>query len=282
AFIAVFDGHGGREAAVFARSRLWETIKKQRGFYSSDPEHVVKAIKEGFMATHRSMWKVLENWPKTRHGLPSTSGTTVTVIIIRGHKMFVAHVGDSGAVLASKEPGTKRLEAYPLTDDHKPEAPHEKRRIEDLGGSVLARNGVYRVAWERPVCHGHRGPMRRSTKTERVPFLAVSRSLGDLWSFDYFRGEFVVSPVPDVKVYTINPATDKHVILASDGLWGVVQPDDAVRCVMWYSCVNTWHPSYLPRLVSKALSRWRARKLRADNTSVIVVSFEDGGVKHDP
>jgi serine/threonine protein phosphatase PrpC len=54
---------------------------------------------------------------------------------------------------------------------------------------------------------------------------------GDLWSFDYFRGEFVVSPVPDVKVYSIDPSSDKYIILASDGLWGVVRPDEAVRCV---------------------------------------------------
>ena len=59
AFFGVFDGHGGKQAAVFARDKLWETIKKQRGFYSNDSAHVVKAIKEGFMATHRAMWKQL-------------------------------------------------------------------------------------------------------------------------------------------------------------------------------------------------------------------------------
>lgn len=58
-YIAVYDGHGGCEAAYFARGMLWNTIKKQRGFYSHDPAHVVKAIKEGFLATHRAMWKQL-------------------------------------------------------------------------------------------------------------------------------------------------------------------------------------------------------------------------------
>ena len=41
----------------------------------------------------------------------------------------------------------------------------------------------------------------------------------------------MVSPVPDVKVYNINPSTDKFAIVASDGLWGVVRPHEAVRCV---------------------------------------------------
>ena len=58
-FFAVFDGHGGRDAAIFAKHRLWATVKRQKGFHSSDEMQVVKAIKEGFMQTHRAMWKQL-------------------------------------------------------------------------------------------------------------------------------------------------------------------------------------------------------------------------------
>ncbi|KAK3736305.1 hypothetical protein QZH41_020770 [Actinostola sp. cb2023] len=280
-YIAVYDGHGGCDAAYFARGMLWNLIKKQRGFYSQDPAHVEKAIKEGFLATHQAMWKQLAQWPKTRHGLPSTSGTTAAVVIIRGRKMYVAHVGDSGVVLASQNKVTKAVHARAITSDHKPESPEEKKRIEALGGKVLARNGVHRVAWERPVVLKHRGPITRSTKTELVPFLAVARSLGDLWSFDYFHGEFVVSPVPDVKVYNINPGVDKFVIIASDGLWGVVRPDEAVRCVneSIQNVDELLNVDVSHRVVCLALSRWREQKLRADNTSVIVVFFEEGGTK---
>ena len=120
---------------------------------------------------------LLDSWPPTRHGLPSTSGTTATVVIFKGRTLYIAHVGDSGAALGrlSKE---KKLQAVPLTADHKPDVPSEKNRIESLGGKVLSRNGVPRVAWERPVHHGHKGPVRRSTQTESVPFLAISRALG--------------------------------------------------------------------------------------------------------
>lgn len=92
--------------------------------------------------------------------------------------MYVAHVGDSGVVLASQNDYDKSIKTKAITADHKPESPKEKQRIEALGGKVLARNGVHRVAWERPVFLKHRGPIRRSTKTELVPFLAVARSLG--------------------------------------------------------------------------------------------------------
>lgn len=54
---------------------------------------------------------------------------------------------------------------------------------------------------------------------------------GDLWSFDYYRGEFIVSPVPDVRVHKITPGVDKFLVIASDGLWGVMRVEEAVKFV---------------------------------------------------
>ena len=43
---------------------------------------------------------------------------------------------------------------------------------------------------------GHTGPVRRSTHIEEIPFLAVARALGDLWSYNAKDDVFVVSPDP--------------------------------------------------------------------------------------
>lgn len=59
AFFAVFDGHGGREAAHFARENLWDLLKRQRGFWSKDHSEVCAALKKGFIACHHAMWKEL-------------------------------------------------------------------------------------------------------------------------------------------------------------------------------------------------------------------------------
>lgn len=59
AFYAVFDGHGGPDAARYAQTHLWDLIKKQRGFWSSDDEEVCAAIRKGFIACHHAMWKKL-------------------------------------------------------------------------------------------------------------------------------------------------------------------------------------------------------------------------------
>ena len=58
--------------------------------------------------------------------------------------------------------------------------------------SVMNKSGVNRVVWSRPKIT-HTGPIRRSTKLDKIPFLAVARSLGDLWSFNSELNEFVVS-----------------------------------------------------------------------------------------
>jgi protein phosphatase 1D len=63
AFFAVCDGHGGREAAQFAREHLWGFIKKQKGFTSSEPARVCAAIRKGFLACHLAMWKELGKFP---------------------------------------------------------------------------------------------------------------------------------------------------------------------------------------------------------------------------
>ena len=42
---------------------------------------------------------LLEKWPKTASGLPSTSGTTASIVFVRRGKMYIGHVGDSGIIL---------------------------------------------------------------------------------------------------------------------------------------------------------------------------------------
>ncbi|XP_047451038.1 protein phosphatase, Mg2+/Mn2+ dependent, 1Da [Mugil cephalus] len=282
AFFAVFDGHGGREAAQFAREYLWEFMKKQRGFWSDCDREVCSAIRKGFVACHHAMWKKLPEWPKTLTGLPSTSGTTASVVVLRGNRMYVAHVGDSAVVLGVQDdPSVPFIRAVEVTQDHKPELPRERERIEGLGGSVIKKSGVNRVVWKRPRL-SHNGPVRRSTVIDQIPFLAVARALGDLWSYDFYSGEFVVSPEPDTSVLILDPRKHRYIILASDGLWNMVPPQEAISM-----CQNNDEEmapcgvSSARQLVSHALLRWRQRMLRADNTSAIVIALQEPGTPQD-
>lgn len=51
---------------------------------------------------------------------------------------------------------------------------------------------------------------------------------GDLWSYDFYSGEFVVSPEPDTSVVTLDPRKHRYIILGSDGLWNMVPPQEAI------------------------------------------------------
>uniref|UniRef100_A0A3B1J2D5 Protein phosphatase, Mg2+/Mn2+ dependent, 1Da n=1 Tax=Astyanax mexicanus TaxID=7994 RepID=A0A3B1J2D5_ASTMX len=256
AFYAVFDGHGGPDAASYAQENLWDLIKKQRGFWSDDDEEVCSALRKGFIACHHAMWKKLPEWPRTATGVQD-------------------------------DPDEETIRAEEITQDHKPELPKERKRIEGLGGSVIKKSGVNRVVWKRPRLT-HNGPVRRSTVIDQIPFLAVARALGDLWSYDFYSGEFVVSPEPDTAVIKLDLKKHRYVILGSDGLWNMVSPQEAVsmcqetdkakaKCQTTKENVCSAH-----ELVNHALQRWSQRMLRADNTSAIVVCLEPVGAFSEP
>jgi len=287
AFFGIFDGHGGKEAALFAKEHLMDNITKQQNFWSENDDLVLKSIREGFLKTQQDMWGDLENWAKTGSGLPSTAGTTASIAFIRRGKIFVGHVGDSGIVLGEQD--EERPDVWnckPLTKDHKPECEVELARIEAAGGKVVNKSGVPRVVWNRPRL-GHTGPVRRSTPVDEIPFLAVARALGDLWSYNSKRDIFVVSPDPDLHVYSIDISKQRCLILGTDGAWNVLSPEMAVNSVRLAEKNNEKHmlegvaggqwlnPS--KQLVDQAVDRWRACKLRADNTSVVVVMLDPPG-----
>lgn len=82
AFFAVFDGHGGREAAHFAREHLWDLLKRQRGFWSRDHSEVCAALRKGFIACHHAMWKELRKSPKLSSFPPLRSYVYVLLLIV--------------------------------------------------------------------------------------------------------------------------------------------------------------------------------------------------------
>ena len=226
-------------------------------------------------------------WPCTPAGLPSTSGTTSSVCFIMNNKAYIGHVGDSRIVLGRKNKETGMWIPHALTQDHKPESPEEKERIEKAGGEVskTSRSGAERVVWFRPK-QGHRGPVRRSTSFEKIPFLAVARSLGDLWSYNPDTGCYVVSPEPDVSVVPLDLNQDKCLVLASDGLWNMLMDYESVRMVQELEepdevkklllkslgpelCNSIKNPS--EALVEFAVRKWSRNLLRADNTSAITI-----------
>ena len=64
-----------------------------------------------------------------------------------------------------------------ILQDHKPDSPQERSRIERMGGRVIPKAGVPRVVWQRPRA---KGPVLRPNQVDHIPFLAVGRALGNV------------------------------------------------------------------------------------------------------
>lgn len=97
------------------------------------------------------------------------SGTTLVVALIIKNYLYLANIGDSRAVLASKIKG--RLTKALSTVDHNPDIPEEQERIERMNGRVSQY-----IDEDGDAC----GPYRVWDRDLISPGLAMSRSLGDI------------------------------------------------------------------------------------------------------
>lgn len=127
AFFAVYDGHGGVEAANYAAAQLHLHVANQESF-KTDP---VAGLRDGFKATDEAFLKKAE-----REAL--TSGATACAVLVQPKKLYLGWLGDSQAMMCRA--GAK----VDLMTPHKPSDEKEKKRIEEAGG-VVVWYGAWRV-----------------------------------------------------------------------------------------------------------------------------------------
>ncbi|XP_040051173.2 protein phosphatase 1F [Gasterosteus aculeatus] len=134
AYYAVFDGHGGVDAATYAATHLHVALSKQESLQSD----ASSALKMAFKHTD-DMFRGKAKRERLR------SGTTGVVVLIQRQQLSVAWLGDSQAMLV------RGGQAVTLMDPHKPDREDEKQRVEDLGGCITFMgcwrvNGTYAVS----------------------------------------------------------------------------------------------------------------------------------------
>lgn len=202
----VFDGHGptGHDVSNFAR----ETVVKLFLRAPERDEDPGAAFSDAFVQTQ----KLLEHLAAQREIDCSMSGTTCTMCYhdLVKKKLTIAYCGDSRAVVAEKKGGKWNVALG--TEDHKPNLPNEKSRIEKAGGRVVF-DGYF----------NH----RVFTKDGRGG-LNMSRALGD--SVAHKAG---VSAEPEVHTVDLTKLTgDEQILLVcSDGVWEFIENDEAVSMV---------------------------------------------------
>lgn len=193
--------------------------------------------------------------------------TSVTALIVGG-LIAVGHLGDSRIVVgvdpeSSENSGDRSVPVIGefVTNDHKPDLPAERERIEQSGGSVEYLHNHN----NKPFIRGGDFTMRKSLGESPMQ-LQYSRAFGgkDLKMFG-------LSNTPDVNVIPIKPAT-RWVILASDGLWDVC---NAQQAALVAHQARQMGRSPAEALVRAALQEQDRRNTSSDNVTAVCVYLHD-------
>ncbi|XP_065669341.1 probable protein phosphatase 2C T23F11.1 isoform X2 [Hydra vulgaris] len=118
AFFAVFDGHGGSQAATYCGEHLHKCILETEDYKLGD---YVNALKKGFLQCDSEM----QSDPRIE-----TSGAAAVCVLIKNKTIYCANCGDSRAIASVG--GI----AQELSHDHKPNDEEETKRIIAAGGWV--------------------------------------------------------------------------------------------------------------------------------------------------
>lgn len=242
AHFAIYDGHGGRLAAEYARAHLNANVLSA-GLPRElmDIKAAKKAVIEGFRKTDENLLNesVAGGWQ---------DGATAVCVWILGQMVLIANIGDAKAVLArstanndqqrSENPSCP-LKAIVVTREHKAIYHQERARIQKAGGYVEA-NGRLQGRLE------------------------VSRAFGDR----QFK-KVGVSANPDVHSFELTKK-ENFMILGCDGLWGVFGPDDAVNFVARQLQEGLSTNAICRRLVREAIRERRCK----DNCTAILIVFK--------
>lgn len=200
-YFAVFDGHGGTQAAEFCGERLCKIIANDSSSLTSDPA----------AALQRAVLKVEEEWIAKARAEELFDGTTAAVALVDQtmKRCCVGNVGDSEVVICTRDPAG--LQTYRvLTELHNlKQNSAEAARITAVGGRV----------WHSRLGHPKLNP--------RVCSLAVSRSIGDIFFKDteYTEGApsgLTADPYMNAADWGDTGRTDDILIIGCDGLWDTV------------------------------------------------------------
>lgn len=184
-------------------------------------------------------------------------GSTALVALVTDDHIYVANVGDTEAYLL------RGNTPFSLSRPHRPCERDERLRIERAGGFIA--------------CHA-------TDKTARVQgILAITRALGD-----HALRPYVIAK-PEV-VSIRRSKRDRALVVATDGLWDVLAPEDAMRMTneaLDAMCTET-NVTVAPdaadqaSIIAALLVQAALKRRSADNVSVAVALFSPAAPPSSP
>ncbi|CAE6042063.1 unnamed protein product [Arabidopsis arenosa] len=222
---AIFDGHRGAAAAEFSAQVLPGLIQ------SLSSTSAGEALSQAFVRTDLAFRQELDSHRQSKRVSQKDwhPGCTAIASLLVENKLFVANVGDSRAILC------RAGHPFALSKAHLATCIDERNRVIGEGGRIEWLVDTWRVA---------------------PAGLQVTRSIGD----DDLKP--AVTAEPEISE-TILSADDEFLVMASDGLWDVVNDEEVIGIIR--DTVKE------PSMCSKRLATEAAARGSGDNITVIVV-----------
>ncbi|KAL6139345.1 hypothetical protein ACLB2K_064622 [Fragaria x ananassa] len=213
---------------------------------------IFHTLKESFLKAFRVMDRELRIQPSIDC---FCSGTTAVTLVKQGRDIIVGNVGDSRAVLCTRDKDDTLL-AVQLTVDLKPNLPAEAERIRKCRGRVFALHD------EPEVC-------RVWLPNNDSPGLAMARAFGD-----FCLKDFGLISVPDVS-YRRLTEKDEFIVLATDGIWDVLSNKEVVDIIASAPARS----SAARALVESAVRAWRQKypTSKVDDCAVVCLYLDSDG-----
>jgi cAMP-dependent protein kinase regulator len=185
----VCDGHGPFGHLVSFR------LVQSLPYYLCKSEHFGKdwalALKNAFLSAQKD----LQDFCKSEDINIEASGAAGSVLVFEEQTVHIAFIGDARVMLGSWNRRDSRL--IFCTQDHKPDLPEEKARLEKAGSEV------------REIDPGN---SRIYLPGSNFPGLTMSRAFGDTACEGVLRE-------PEYHKHLMQPTDQWYAIVASDGVW---------------------------------------------------------------
>jgi len=211
---AIFDGHGGEEAATFLVRCVPKLLAERRDLLQLPDPSPAEALRQSLLAAE-------EEWLRFALQDEKFDGSAVVVALVDAEhrRCLVANIGDCQAVVGSQRSGAVEPTVEPLSEIHDAQLnADEAKRVLEAGG------GLWQGRLTHPKFH------------HEVMSLGLTRAIGDL---AYKHPQFTLglpsglTAKPAVCFSQLQPSAGifQVLILASDGFWNYVSYDQAVLTV---------------------------------------------------
>jgi serine/threonine protein phosphatase PrpC len=240
ALFMVLDGHGTADYAQHAKNHLEDCIVQSEAFRRGN---YAQAIYEGFAAEDQAMREEIYKANHTR------GGTTATIALIADEMIYVGNVGDSLAIVGERE-FESSITVHPVTPKDSLKNREEFIRVSQTGAKITRKGRISRA--------GHS--------------LNMTRALGDFYlKAPETRHDWITS-IPHVSLASLVPFRSEFLVIASDGLWNVMDEEQVVEVIG-----ANLDKGRAPKDVAEYLARRVVESVeRSDNVTVLLVVFDWG------